>query len=186
MFDRKKNSRPHGDSSVQEKTRRQAIIKEQKTAQGGDDRLDIQNHVHHGGIAFFQSESEKNCADGRTREPGKDEKSPGAPVYFGELASLVEKQGQEPDEDEHMFPEDDDAGIEEIVQRNAPGTFRSPQRRAQSDQPRPVARRSVQTHGLSLSQSTPRNKSQSRIVWCFRPLDSPNPAPTPRLTLSES
>ena len=52
------------------------------------------------------------------------------------------KPGQEQaagkEENQHVLPKDDHLRVEEVIQRNAPGAFRAPERGAERDQPRAV------------------------------------------------
>ena len=46
--------------------------------------------------------------DGRTGEPGKDQVTPGARIDFSQLAELRNEDRQEHQQNEDVFPKDDD------------------------------------------------------------------------------
>ena len=82
MLDRQKDSRENGDACVKEEARRQSIAKQEERTKGGDEWLDVQDHIHDGGIPVLQRQSKKNGADGWTGEARENEITPGARVDF--------------------------------------------------------------------------------------------------------
>ena len=139
MFDRQKDSGENCDACVKKETRRQSIAKQKERAERGDNRLDVQNHIHDGGIPILESHRKKNGADGRACECGEDQVTPRARTNLLQLRELRNQKRQQHEQNENVFPKHDDLGIEQFVERNAPRTFGSPQGRAQADKPRTIA-----------------------------------------------
>ena len=52
---------------------------------------------------------------------------------------MQDKNRQEHDQDEHVLPENDYPGIEQLVERDAPRAFCAPERSAEADQPRTIS-----------------------------------------------
>jgi len=55
----------------------------------------------------FKREREKNRADGRASETGKEQITPSGDVDFAKLAEIREKQRQEHEQNQNVFPKDD-------------------------------------------------------------------------------
>ena len=143
MFHRQENAGENRDACVEKKARREAVAEKQERAQGGNDRLNVQDHIHDRWVAVLEGESEKDRAHGRASEPGEEQVTPGACIDLAQLAEPRNQDRQEHQQDEHVLPEHDHLRVEKIVERNAPRALRPPQSGAESYEPWtvPCARR---------------------------------------------
>lgn len=139
MFDGEKHAGHDRDRRVKEKERRELIAKEQTGRDGRKDRLDVENDVHDGRIPILEREGEENRADRRTREGGERKIAPGAPIDLRNFPQPNDEERQEHEKNENVFPENNDPGIKEIVQRDAPGALRPPERGSERHQPGTMA-----------------------------------------------
>ena len=138
MRNRDENAGDNRDAGEKEKASGKPVTKKQKRADGRNDRLDIQDHVHDRWIAIFQRQREEDGAHRRPSEPGEEYAAPRARADFRNLFHARDQNRQEHDEDENVFPKNDHLGIEQFIKRDAPRAFRAPERCAKTDQPRAV------------------------------------------------
>ena len=138
MFDGKINAGEDCNWRVDEKSWGELVAEDENGAQRRDNWLNVQDDVDHSRVGVFKGESEKDSADCRAGEPGENQKAPSADVDPTQFAEPREKDRQKHEQDENVFPEYDDFSVEKFVKRNPPRAFGAPERRAQSDEPRPV------------------------------------------------
>ena len=135
MFNGKKNTRENRDAGVKKKASYEPVVEKEARAHGREQRLDIEDYIHHRRIANLEREGKKNSADRRASEPGEKEATPGADIDLGDLANLPNEYGKKHEEDEDVLPKDNHLRGEEIVKGNAPGAFSPPEPRAERDEP---------------------------------------------------
>src|SRR5947207_6642873 len=93
-FHREKNTGEDGDRGIEKKARREAIAEKEKRPQRRDHRLDIQNDVNNSWISVFEREREKDRADRRAGETGKEQIAPRRDFDLAKLAEIRQEERQ--------------------------------------------------------------------------------------------
>ncbi len=85
MIDGEENARDDGDAGEKVKARGKPIAEKQTGADGGDERLNVEDDVHDRRVPVLEREGEEDRPDSRAGEAGKDQVAPGAPVDLWNL-----------------------------------------------------------------------------------------------------
>src|SRR5207245_11772796 len=101
-------------------------------------RLDIQNDVNNSWVSVFEREREKDRADRRADETGKEQIAPRRDVDLAKLAEIRQEERQKHQQNQDMFPKNDHLGVEQFVQWNAPRALRPPEGRTETDETRTI------------------------------------------------
>ena len=83
-----------GDAGEEKKSRRQPVPEKKESAEGRDDRLNVQDDVDHRRVPVFQREGEEDRADGGAGESGEDQEPQLRSSIFGISPSRDKRIGR--------------------------------------------------------------------------------------------